>query len=89
MINPLTRLNRSANKGYPEDRMTVAHTLASFACDTTRLTPAARTASVRAVFDLIAAAIAGSKTSGGIAALKAAPAIAVLRAIPAPRSSPP
>ena len=53
--------------------MTVAHTLASFACDTTRLTPAARTASVRAVFDLIAAAIAGSKTSGGIAALKAAP----------------
>ena len=53
--------------------MTVAHTLASFACDTTRLAPAARTASVRAVFDLIAAAIAGSRTGGGIAALQAAP----------------
>jgi 2-methylcitrate dehydratase PrpD len=52
--------------------MTVAHTLAAFACDTTRLTPAARIAAVRAVFDLIAAAIAGSRTSGGIAALEAA-----------------
>lgn len=54
--------------------MTVAHTLAAFACDTRRLTPAARSAAVRAVFDLIAAAIAGSKTSGGVAVLKAAPA---------------
>lgn len=53
--------------------MTVAYTLASFACDTTRLTPAARAAAVRAVLDLVAAAIAGSTTSGGIAALKAAP----------------
>ena len=53
--------------------MTVAHTLAAFACDTTRLTPATRSAAVRAVFDLVAAAIAGSKTNGGIAALKAAP----------------
>ncbi len=53
--------------------MTVAHTLAAFACDTTRITSAARSAAVRAVFDLFAAAIAGRKTGGGIAALKAAP----------------
>ena len=53
--------------------MTVAHTLAAFACETTRLAPATRAAAVRAVFDLIAAAIAGSRTGGGIAALKAAP----------------
>lgn len=54
--------------------MTVAHTLAAFARDTTRPTPAARAAAVRAVLDLIAASIAGSSTSGGIAAIKAAPA---------------
>lgn len=53
--------------------MTVAHTLAAFACETTHLGPATRAAAVRAVLDLIAAAIAGSRTSGGIAALKAAP----------------
>ena len=54
--------------------MTVAHTLATFAHDTARLTPDARAAAVRTVSDLVAAAIAGRKTAGGIAALKAAPA---------------
>jgi 2-methylcitrate dehydratase PrpD len=52
--------------------MTVAHTLASFACESTRLTSAARAASVRAAGDLVAAPIAGSSTRGGIAALNAA-----------------
>jgi len=54
--------------------MTVAQRLAVFACGTTSLAPATRSAAVRAVFDLIAAAIAGRRTAGGIAALKAAPA---------------
>ncbi len=54
--------------------MTVAHTLAAFAHDTKRLVPSARAAAVRTMFDLVAAAIAGRKTAGGIAALKAAPA---------------
>jgi 2-methylcitrate dehydratase PrpD len=54
--------------------MTVAHRLATFACETTALAPTTRAAAVRTVFDLVAAAIAGRKTAGGISALKAAPA---------------
>jgi 2-methylcitrate dehydratase PrpD len=54
--------------------MTVAHRLATFACETASLAPTTRAAAIRTVFDLVAAAIAGRKTAGGIAALKAAPA---------------
>jgi 2-methylcitrate dehydratase PrpD len=54
--------------------MTIAQRLSTFACETTSLPPAARTAAVRTVFDLVAASIAGRRTAGGIAALKAAPA---------------
>jgi 2-methylcitrate dehydratase PrpD len=54
--------------------MTVAYTLAAFVRDTARLAPNTRSAAVRAVFDLVAAAIAGRSTAGAVAALKAAPA---------------
>lgn len=53
--------------------MTVTQTLAAFACETTSLPPPARSAAVRTVFDLVAVAIAGRRTSGGLAALRAAP----------------
>ena len=54
--------------------MTVAHTLAEFADATTGVTSNVRSAAVRTVFDLLAAAVAGRATSGGAAALKAAQA---------------
>jgi 2-methylcitrate dehydratase PrpD len=53
--------------------MTIAQTFAAFAADTGSLSPQARAAALRAVFDLIACALAGRRTSGGAAALKAAP----------------
>lgn len=52
--------------------MTVAHTLATFACDIASLASSTRSAAVRTVFDLLAAAIAGRSTAGGAAALRAA-----------------
>jgi 2-methylcitrate dehydratase PrpD len=54
--------------------MTVAHTLAEFAHATTDVTTKVRSAGVRTVFDLLAAAVAGQATRGGAAALKAAQA---------------
>lgn len=53
-------------------QMTVALTLADFACHAKRLPESARSATIRSVFDLLSAAIAGHETSGGIAARKAA-----------------
>ena len=54
--------------------MTVAHTLATFAHATTDVPSHVRSAAVRAVFDLLAAAVAGRATGGGAAALTAAAA---------------
>src|SRR5438105_1230115 len=54
--------------------MTIALSLARHACGTAGLTPTARKAALRAVFDLVTCALAGRRTSGGMAALKAAPA---------------
>jgi 2-methylcitrate dehydratase PrpD len=54
--------------------MTIAQSFARYACATTGLTPAARSAALRTVFDLVACALAGRGTAGGLAALKAAPA---------------
>jgi 2-methylcitrate dehydratase PrpD len=55
--------------------MTITRTFAAFAQETAALSPAARAATLRAVFDLVAAALAGRQTAGGIAALNAAPGI--------------
>lgn len=55
--------------------MTIAHTFAEFAQKTSVLTPAARAAALRTVFDLVTAALAGRQTAGGVAALKAAPRV--------------
>jgi 2-methylcitrate dehydratase PrpD len=54
--------------------MTVAHTLAAFAHETRQIAVSTRSASVRAVFDLVACSIAGGETAGGRAALAAAAA---------------
>jgi 2-methylcitrate dehydratase PrpD len=54
--------------------MTVAHTLAAFAHATADVPSQVRSAAVRTIFDLLAAAVAGRATSGGAAALKAAQA---------------
>jgi 2-methylcitrate dehydratase PrpD len=56
-----------------ENRMTLAQTFAAFTEDTAGLSPQARAAALRAVFDLIGCALAGRSTAGGTAALKAAP----------------
>jgi 2-methylcitrate dehydratase PrpD len=55
-----------------EDHMTVALALATFACNSRATPKSVRAAAVRAVFDLIAAAVAGHVTVGGIAGRKAA-----------------
>ncbi len=52
--------------------MTVARTLAAFACDTDTVPADVRSAGVRAVFDLLGAAVAGRAATGGAAALQAA-----------------
>lgn len=52
--------------------MTVTGTLAGFAGGTIDLPPAVRSATMKAVFDLMAAAVAGRETKGGAAALRAA-----------------
>jgi 2-methylcitrate dehydratase PrpD len=53
-------------------RMTIAHELGNFVQETTGLSPAAHGAAVRAVFDLMTAAIGGFETPGGTAARNAA-----------------
>jgi len=55
--------------------MTIAHTLAEFATNAPPLSDAARSAAVRATFDLVSCALAGRETSGGRAALRAAPRV--------------
>ena len=53
--------------------MTIALALATYACNLPTLPKSARVSAVRCVFDLIGAAIAGHRTSGGRAACAAAP----------------
>lgn len=55
--------------------MTIARTLAEFACDTRSVPASTREIVVHAVFDLLIAAIAGHDSPGGRAARHAAPAI--------------